>query len=302
MADLTIIGSGITGLLISSLYKGNSEIYEEVKNIENLNSNASLWTIIPPLCGKYMEECLDSIKFYEDISKRYGVYSKITYTLTDQKLNGTLLSEDELHELEPNIRLNGEIRKIENSFFIEGEELIKKLVSTNNVFLGKKVISLEVENEEVKYIRFSSNERVSVERLIIAGGYWINELYPINLNPFKGHLIVTSTNYSLNGIIHYKGKIIVKGENNLYINGDSNKDASLEINYNIVRDHLNIVSRIIPISKNVKIRVGIRSVSNDGEPIIKKVFKNTIIVSGFRFGFALAPFLAREALKIIEGM
>ncbi|BAB67226.1 MULTISPECIES: NAD(P)/FAD-dependent oxidoreductase [Sulfurisphaera] len=302
MADLTIIGSGITGLLISKLFNGESEIYEDVRGIEKLNSNASLWTIIPPLCGKYKQICENSINFYEEMGNKYNIFHKRVYTLTDKELSNNVISEDELANLEPNLRINSTLRKIENSFFIEGEELIKKLALESNIKFGKKVVAIDVKNDEIKYIKLSSGEKIAIKRLIIAGGYGIKELYPIDLIPYKGHLVITKSPYSLTGIIHYKGKIMVKGENNLYINGDSINDSSLSFDYEIIKDHIYTLSQIFPLDIDLKIRVGIRSVSSDGEPIVKKIYKNAVIVTGFRFGFALAPYLAKEALRIIEEM
>lgn len=302
MADLTIIGAGITGLLISELFKGKSEIYDKENNISKLNSSASLWTIIPPLCGNYTEHCKNSINFYQTIGTRYKIFYKKTYTLTDQQSYGKELSEKELAEIEPNITLDSKMRLIEDSLFIEGDELLQKLVSNNNVSLGKKVISIEVENEEAKYIKFENGERKKVERLVLANGVWINDLYHLNLQPFKGHLIITKSSFVLNGIIHYKGKIFVKGKENLYINGDSRIDFTHQINYNSVKENIEIVSKIFNFDKNIKIRVGFRSVSENGNPIIKKIYKNVIAVSGFRFGFALAPFMAEEVIKLLNGM
>ena len=303
MADITIIGAGITGLLVAKLFKGKNEIFEEKLKIDQVNSNASLWTIIPPLCGNYLNECEEAISFYEDLSRKYNVYYKKTYTLTDKELSKREVSESEIRELEPNIRIDSKLRKIEKSMFIEGDELITKMASELNIHFGKKVTKLGVSNNEVKYIETESGERINVERLIIAAGYWTNNLVPLDLSPFKGHLVIAKTPYDLSGIIFYKGKIIVKGKKNLYINADSVKDPSLSINYDIVKDHIAVTSQILPIvASDIKIKVGIRSVSNDGEPIVKQIYKNTVVITGYRFGFALAPYMVNKALKIIEGV
>jgi len=303
MADLTIIGAGIIGLLTAKLFKGETEIFEEKPKISHVNSNASLWTIIPPLCGNYLNECGEAISFYENLGKKYGIYYKKTYSLTDKELVGTEISEDEIRELEPNIRINSKLRKIEKSMFIEGEELIEKIASEVKINFGKRIVKLGVLNNEVKYIETESGERIDVERVIIAAGYWTNELVPLNLSPFKGHLVITKSPYELSGIIFYKGKIIVKGKENVYINGDSINDSSLTINYDVVKDHIALTSQIFPIStSDLKIRVGIRSVSNNGEPIVKQIYKNAIVITGYRFGFALAPYMVNKALKMIEGV
>ena len=303
MADITIIGAGIVGLLAAKLFKGKAEIFEEKTKIEQLNSNASLWTIIPPLCGNYLNECEEAISFYEDLGKKYNVYHKRTYTLTDKELGGTEVSESEIRELEPNLRITTKLRKIEKTMFIEGEELIAKIASELDIHFGKKIAKLGASNNEVKYIETDSGERINVERLIIAAGYWTNNLVPLDLSPFKGHLVIAKSPYDLTGIIFYKGKIVVKGKENVYINADSEKDSSLSINYDIVKDHITVTSQIFPIStSNIKIRVGIRSVSGDGEPIIKQIYKNAVVITGYRFGFALAPYMVNRALKIIEGV
>ena len=303
MADITIIGAGITGLLAAKLFKGKAEIFEEKQKINQVNSSASLWTIIPPLCGNYFNECEEAINFYENLGTEYNIYYKKTYTLTDKELSKTEISESEIDKLEPNLRIDSKLRKIEKTMFIEGDELISKLASELNIHLGKKITRLGVSNNEVKYIETESGEKINVERLIITAGYWTENLIPLNLSPFKGHLVITKTPYDLSGIIFYKGKIIVKGKENVYINGDSIKDPSLAINYDVVKDHVAVTSQILPIvTSDIKIRVGIRSVSNDGEPIIKQVYKNAVVITGYRFGFALAPYMVSKALKIIEGV
>jgi len=303
MADITIIGAGITGLLAAKMFKGEAEIFEEKSTINQVNSNASLWTIIPPLCGNHFNECEDAISFYEKLGTEYNIYYKKTFTLTDKELNNNEISESIVHELEPSIRLDSKLRKIEKTMFIEGDELIRKLASELNIHFSKKITRLGVFNNEVKYIETESGEKINVERLIIAAGYWTENLVSLNLSPFKGHLVITKSPYDLSGIIFYKGKIIVKGKENVYINGDSLKDSSSAINYDIVKDHIAVTSQIFPIkTSDIKIRVGIRSVSSDGEPIVRQIYKNAVVIAGYRFGFALAPYMVSKALKIIEGV
>lgn len=303
MVDLTIIGSGITSLLIARDFKGSYEIFEKEKYIEKLNSSASLWSIIPPLCGEYKQQCEDTISFYEKLGTELNIFNKRTYIITDKDIGGKEISEKELRELEPDLRLKGNLKKIENGFFIEGDELIKKMISNSRVNLGNKIAKLEVKDNEVKSIVNEKGEKYPVERLVIASGYWSKEFYPsLSVQPYKGHLIITTTSYRLNGILFYKGKIVVKGKEKLYINGDAINDPSLHINYDIVKDHLTAVSEILPLSDNIEIRVGIRSVSNDNKPILQQIYKNAVVVTGFRFGFALAPYLAEEVIKMISHM
>lgn len=303
MADLTVIGSGISGLLSAYLFNGNVEVLDEIRNLEKLNSKASLWTIIPPLCGNYAKQCEEAISFYESLGSKYNIFYKKTITLTDKELNNALVSEEETNELEPYLKINCSLRKIENSFFIEGDDLISRLVSEFHVKMGTKVVKLEVDNDEVKYVLTGKGEKIKVDRLLITAGYWSQDLVPLKLSPLKGHLIIVKTNYNLNNIIFYRGKIIVKGKKGLFIDGDSIKSSSREIDYDTVKENITIASQLFSFStSDLKIRVGVRSVSENSDPIVKKIYKNAVVITGFRFGFALAPYLVREALKIIEGV
>jgi hypothetical protein len=73
MARLVILGSGIVGLIASYLYP-DSVIVETEPN--SLNSRASLYSVMPPLCGELKALCRSSgedlIKIAEELGVRYS--------------------------------------------------------------------------------------------------------------------------------------------------------------------------------------------------------------------------------------
>ncbi|TRM84650.1 FAD-binding oxidoreductase, partial [Sulfolobus sp. E3] len=122
----------------------------------------------------------------------------------------------------------------------------------------------------------------------------------IEILPYKGHLIISNKKIGLNGILIVNDRIAVEGKN-LYLNGDSKLDNSIDVNYEEIYRTINEIGKIIRVDTSaLEIRVGFRSVSKDGEPIVRNIFSNAILVTGYRFGFALAPILAHKAIDLIK--
>ena len=295
MVELIIVGSGITGLLVKEKVS-DSVIYEKEKGLERLNSMASLWTIIPPLCGQFINECMNGIEYYKNLAMKYSVYYKEVPVINDKGLG----KEKEINDIEPHLRINTAF-VYENGFFVNGESLIKKMVN-DQVKLGIKVNKLVVERDEVKEVILSNGDRKSVNYIVLTTGYLTKELIGnIDYDLIKGHLVkIPLGEFKLRNIIFLKGKIAAADDKYLFINGDAVKDEKHSIDFEVVKDHLNFISATFPINPdNINIRVGFRSVSKDGNPIVIKPYKNAVLITGYRFGFALAPILVDQALKAL---
>jgi hypothetical protein len=86
----------------------------------------------------------------------------------------------------------------------------------------------------------------------------------------------------------------------MYLNGDSKQDSSMDIDFEEVKKTISTFRELINKS-NLEIRVGFRSVSENNEPVIIKPFKNLMIVGGYRFGYAIAPYLAEKVKEMLKG-
>ncbi len=304
MTKLVVVGGGITGLMIGLLYSGDSIILEKEKKIAN-NSRASLWSIMPPLCGSHKQECEKAITFYSEICEKYGIYCKKTHILrlAQNKIGGKILDRKEIKGLEPILNID-EAEYFNNAFFIEGEELFN-LVSTDlHLEMGCEVLDAKVENNEIKYL-ITNKGNVKGEHYIFTTGYLSSKILhklgiDMEILTYKGHLIISNKKIGLNGILIVNDRIAVEGKN-LYLNGDSKLDSSIDINYEEIYRTINEIGKIIRVDTSaLEIRVGFRSVSKDGEPIVRNIFSNALLVTGYRFGFALAPILARKAIDLIK--
>ncbi|WP_338603890.1 FAD-dependent oxidoreductase [Sulfolobus tengchongensis] len=301
MTKLIVVGSGITGLLTAMMYSGDVLILEKDKNI-GFNSKASLWSIIPPLCGSHEEDCEKSIRFYQDICEKYGIYCKKTHILriSNTKLGGKIIDKNEIKRLEPQLEIQ-EAEFFNNGFFVEGEELFDLLSTEFNIDTKCEVNDIVVRDNEIKYLITNKGE-IKGEFYIFATGFLTPKLFSklgIEVNLYKGHLIITRKT-GLNGILIVNNRIAVEGRN-LYLDGDSKPSMSPDIDYSEVSNTINEIGKVLKIdTSNFEIRVGFRSVSKDGEPIVKKVYSNAVLITGYRFGFALAPLLVEKALKMIK--
>ncbi|MEM1629166.1 MAG: FAD-dependent oxidoreductase [Saccharolobus sp.] len=303
MTKLIIVGSGISGLLTALMYSGDSIILEKEKEVGK-NSKASLWSILPPLCGAHKEECEQAIKLYEEICEKYGIYCKKTHILrvANNRLGGKIIDKKEIKSFELQLNLE-EAELFDNGFFVEGEELINSISTDLNIETMSQVINIRVENNEVKYLE-TNRGIVKGDFYILATGYLTsNLLSKIGLNltitPYKGHLIIMRK-VGLNGILIVNDRIAVEGKN-LYLNGDSSPTSSSEVEYNEISKTINEIGKVLKVdTTNFEVRVGFRSVSSDGEPIIRKIYSNMIVVTGYKFGFALAPIFAKRVIEMIK--
>jgi len=294
MFDFAIIGGGITGLLAAYYIGGNNIVIDDHSD----NSKASLWSIIPPLCGKFYNECVDAEKYYDELCKNFNIYCKKTHVIrySDNKIGGKEIDKTKLSKIEPNLNLDT-AEYFDNGFFVEGNELIDRLSEKVNL-TTTTVKELKISNNSIKSIITTSGE-ILAKNIILTPGYKSKFLLPdLNVNLYKGHLLILNK-VGLNGILIYKDRIAVEG-NNLYINGDSNNDNTKNINYEEVNRSLQKIGEVLPLDTHrLSIKVGFRTISNNGDPIVKKVFDNAILVTGYKFGFALAPILVSQIKDLL---
>ncbi|AAK42403.1 FAD-binding oxidoreductase [Saccharolobus solfataricus] len=301
MTKLVIVGSGITGLITALKYGGDVIILEKNKIVAH-NSKASLWSIIPPLCGNHREDCEKGIRFYEEICEKYGIYCKKTHVIrvSSKKLGGKIIDRKEIRSIEPQLDIE-EAELFDAGLFVEGDELFNTLGTEFNVESNSEVTDIIVRDNEIKSLITSKGE-IKGEFYIFATGYLTPKLFSklgIEVNLFKGHLVITKKT-SLNGILIVNDRIAVEGKN-LYLNGDSKPNSSSAVDYDEISKTINEIANVLKIdTNNLEIRVGFRSVSKDGEPIVKKIYSNGILITGHRFGFALAPILAEKAIQMIK--
>ncbi|MFP3164595.1 MAG: FAD-dependent oxidoreductase [Acidianus sp.] len=293
-----IIGGGITGLF-TAVKISDAMIIDEKENLRN--SNASLWSIIPPLCGKYFNECLKGEDDYVKIANEYGIYFRKTFLLRKSEKplgGGKMMDKKEIKEIEPSIDLEY-AEYFDNSLFIDGDELLQK-IGKEFPFLHAKVTKIDVKDNYVESIETSAGV-LKGENYIITASYLLSDLIGnyVKLTPFKGHLIIAEPYKKLNGIVVIGDRIAVQGKK-MYLNGDSKQDSSMDIDFEEVKKTISTFSELINKS-NLEIRVGFRSVSENNEPVIIKPFKNLMIVGGYRFGYAIAPYLAEKVKEMLKG-
>ncbi|AWR96536.1 FAD-dependent oxidoreductase [Acidianus sulfidivorans JP7] len=294
-----VVGGGITGLL-TSLKFNDSVIIESKKTYRN--SYASLWSVFPPLCGNHYDECLQAETEYLNFCKDYDIICKKAHILrkAENKIGGKILSREEIKDLEPDINLE-EAEYFDNGLFVEGEDLINKLSSEANIRYSN-VTKINISNDTVSSIALSNGEEIKGDFYIFTASYLLQNLLQnfVTFKPYKGHLIIANTKYNLRGILIVNDRIAISGKR-LYMNGDSTNTSTTDIDYTQISKTINTFKDIIDFdTTNLEIRVGFRSVSENGEPVLLNPYKNLIIVGGYKFGFALAPVLAKKVKELIK--
>ncbi len=292
MYELAVIGGGITGLLLA--YKFQREKVIVIDDSNSGNSRASLWSVMPPLCGEFYDYCLSAEKDYEKISTELGVTFKRTHILrkSEKSLNGKIIGRDEIKSLEPALDLE-EAEYFDNGLFVEGEDLLNRLREEVNV-VKAEVREVKKRGEVIESV-LTSNGEIRATSFAFTTGFKTSRLFPnIQLHLYKGHLL-TTRKVGLKGILIYKDRIAVEGKR-LYLNGDSVRDSSPDVNYLEVNKTMSVFSEVLNVDyHDFSVRVGFRTVSQDGKPILEKIGENALLITGYRFGFALAPVLAERA-------
>ncbi|BCU69242.1 FAD-dependent oxidoreductase [Stygiolobus caldivivus] len=303
MAETIIVGSGIVGAIAKEkmLEKGHEvKVIDKEGSFNKLNSNQSVWTVIPPLCGDLLEKCLHSIKYYIKLCEKYNVKFKRTGIISDKEI-GKRISYDDAKKIESEVSFpsNTMLYYYEEGLFIDGRDLLRKI---NSKIIQGEVIAFKKESGKITELELSSGERVSVEgNVIFAPGYMTHKLFNIpDLEIYKGHLVISRSSFNLNTIIFYKGKIFLRDNSgNVLISSDTEKSSDGRINYEKVIDALNVVSSIYPLSNTLSISVGFRTASSRRKYVLEKVADNAVLVTGYRFGLAMTPFIIDEAISYL---
>ncbi|EWG07508.1 MAG: FAD dependent oxidoreductase [Candidatus Aramenus sulfurataquae] len=292
MYDLAVIGGGVTGLLLANRFQHEKVVL--IDDGDSKNSKASLWSVMPPLCGDLYDDCISAEKAYEELCERLGVPFRRVHIIRkpEKGLNGKKISREDIRALEPSIDLD-EAEYFDNGLFVEGEDLLMKLRENLNV-VKAEVVEVVRKGNRVESVLTTKGE-IKASNFAFTTGFKTSSLFPeIPLQLYKGHLI-TTRKVGLRGILIYKDRIAVEGRY-LYLNGDSVKDTSKEVNYEEVNRTLRTLSEVLSVdTQDISVRVGFRTVSQDGRPIVRKVAENALLVTGYRFGFALAPVLVERA-------
>ncbi len=298
MYKLAVVGGGVTGLW-SAFMGGEDSILIEADKELGKNSLSSLWTIIPPLCGDLKEGCITSEKDYEDLCFDLGIFCKKVHILMLNNFSGSgkIIEKSEIKTFEP--QLNAERAEFfENGMFVEGSEFFTRMEDILNVEKGVEVTKINLDGNSVKSLETNKGEIIA-EKYVFATGYLTQRLINVDVSLYKGHLIKTRR-VGLNGILIYKGRIAVEGID-LYLNGDSVKTTDPSVNYDVVNETMSIISEVLPATPaNLSVHTGFRTVSNSGKPIVERIFDNAVLITGHRFGFALAPFLTRIGMKTLK--
>ncbi|BDC18317.1 FAD-dependent oxidoreductase [Acidianus sp. HS-5] len=292
-----IIGGGITGIF-SAIKLSDVLIIDEKENFKN--SNASLWSVIPPLCGKYFNECLKGEDDYTKLGNEYGIYYRRTFLLrkAEKPLGGKILDMKEIKEIEPSIDLDS-AEYFDNALFVDGDEFLQR-IGNEFPFLHARVSKINVKDNSVESIETTAGV-IKGENYIITASYLLSDIISnyVKLTPFKGHLIIAEPLKKLKGIVTIGDRIAVQGRK-MYLNGDSKQSNSMSIDFEEVKKTISTFNNLINES-NLEVRVGFRSVSENGEPVLIKPFNNLIIVGGYRFGYAMAPYLSEKVKEMLNG-
>jgi len=305
MVETIIVGGGIVGAVVADKLQDMNKdvkIIEKERKVKQLNSNRSVWSIIPPLCGDLMEKCLSSIDYYVQLSHKYGVIYKEMSVISDKQI-GREISMNKLKEIEPDITVPESTKMYiyERALYLDGEKLLEKV--TKSVMINEEVIGYEIKDNKITKLHLSSGENISVNgNVIFSTGYLTIKLFGIkDLEVYKGHLISSSSSFTLNNILFYKGKIFLKRRGSeVIISSDAEKTTDNKINYEKVKDAVNTVNSIYPLSHRILVSVGFRTASSSKKYVIEKIAENALVITGFRFGFAMAPFIVDEALGLLK--
>jgi glycine/D-amino acid oxidase-like deaminating enzyme len=297
MYNLVVIGAGITGVWSAFMKKDDVLLVEKEESIGK-NSLSSLWSIMPPLCGEFQDLCLASEKDYDDVCFNLGVFCKKTHILKldDFTGKGKLIGKNEVRTFEPQLDVD-KAEMFENGMFVEGSEFFTRMEDVLNVETGTEVLKINYDGNSIKSLETNKGE-ITAKYFIFSTGFLTKKMFHEDISLFKGHLIRTKK-VGLNGILISKNRIAVEGRD-LYLNGDSVNTEDPSVVYDELRETVSIISKFLRIdTSTLSVLTGFRTVTTNGKPLIKKVSSNAVLLTGYKFGFALAPYLAREGIKLL---
>ena len=291
--NLIVVGGGITGLLTAYLAPGSTVIEREP---EVLNSRASLYLVMPPLCGDLAQVCLSSGEELEKVAEKLGVdHSRRHIVRVDPKpLGGKIVEGKELRELEPLLKAE-RAEVFDNGVWVDGDSLIESLYREVKPLKGEAKVVMNrgrVEGVEV------NGTLMKAEAYVFATGYLTDRVLGRRFNKLKGHLLVARP-VGLRNVVILNGKIAVEGRF-LLLDGDAvpSEDRGVDTNSvgAVIETFRQGLGREIEV---LEVRAGLRTVSETGRPVVEKVAENAVLITGYRFGFALAPYMAREGLRLL---
>ncbi len=294
-----IVGAGITGLLTAYLYGGPVTLVDMGKG--RTNSHNSLWTVIPNLCGDLRGECESSMKYYGIMCEKFKVHCSLKAVIRVPPRGGETLDSQEVGKLEPLLRgHDGEL--VGEGLFIQGDDFLNALMERiDGKFVRARVVGLLREEGVVSGVKTDRGRIWGSHVILTLGHDPLNLLgnFGINVRPLKGH-VVEAGKLGMRNILMLEDRLGVEGPESALLNGDSQESSDPSVNNSQVERTVQVFKKYLRVTLEVReVRVGFRAVSPDGRPLLMRPLSNVAIATGFRFGWALAPHLARETLKVL---
>ena len=291
MQRIVVIGGGITGLLVARALGDEVTLLD--RDVPPKNSLASLWNVMPPLCGDLRKECEESAKEYEELAEELGVKAHWKEMIRIPPKGDKVLTQRETAEIEPNLPYESEI--VGRGLHLDGEDLIRKLSKnvkrarvTSLLFEGNTLTGLRTDEGVVKgdlYVFAIGNDPEGVLR-------------GLSISSYKGHLVKSSP-LGIRNIVMLEDRLGVEDTYAL-LNGDSYPSSNPSVDREQVERTLEVFRRYMgkPVEP-LEIRVGFRAITPES-PLVKRIYDNAILVTGHRFGWALAPVLAKKVKNLVE--
>lgn len=270
--DLLVIGGGILGLLTAHFA---SERGFSVKVVDrgSFNSGVSLWLVAPYLCGENRELCLECFKSYTEIA----------HSMEVSYIRGRIVEGESGKDLGEALWLNGEtllkdlggdvVRDTIRDIIYDGSLVRAK--GLNGDYTGKKAL--------------------------VTLGYGSRELatkFNITLSYRKGHRI-TARKKNMRDAMICRNFLAVEIGDQLTIAGDSQETEDPSISQEVVRSMLEGVGYCLGRLEPTGVSVGFRTVWQEDRPLFRKI-DNVILAGAYKFGFAVAPYLAVRAVEEIS--
>ncbi|MEM0289337.1 MAG: FAD-dependent oxidoreductase [Metallosphaera sp.] len=291
---ILIVGGGITGLLISR-YLNDAQVID--KYGEPKNSLSSLWNVMPPLCGELKEECDSSANEFVKISEELNVSYSWKIILRTPPKGDKVLTPRETKEVEPLLDSESEI--VGKALHVNGGDLLLKL--SKNVKTAN-VTGIEVNDNQITSLKTNVGE-MRADYYVFSIGRDEGGLFRgrIALDGLKGHVVVAPP-LGMKNVLLIEDRLGVEGEGYSLLNGDSYPSNKWEIDRDQVDRTVTIFSKYLKkVINPIEIRVGFRAVSRGNVPILERIYDNAILVTGYKFGWSIAPWLAKRVKDMMRG-
>ncbi|BCS92939.1 D-amino acid dehydrogenase [Metallosphaera sp. J1] len=292
MQRIVVVGGGITGLLVSHILGDDVTVVD--RDVPPRNSMSSLWNVMPPLCGDLRKECEESAQEYVKLSEELGVRVFWKDIIRVPPKGDRVLTSRETAEIEPCLHHESEV--LGKGLHVNGEDLLKKL---NSVVKRVRVTSLEVEGNSVTGLKTDEGMIRADVYVLAVGNDPEGILSNLRVSSYKGHIVKTSP-LGIRNILMLEDRLGVEGDSYALLNGDSYPSSNPGVEMNQVERTIEVFRRYTgKVIHPLEIRVGFRAVTAES-PLIKKIYDNAIVATGHRFGWAMAPILARKVKSLIE--